>query len=946
MLSAFRRWYWAGLLAALLSPATAHAIAIINGDFEFDAPVTSPPTGWVTSVGTMYVTFGSDGDPTSAFSGSRFVSANRQAPNPDGVFPAAQSMGIFQTVDVSAYASAIDLGNRYAQLNFAYNAGDAGDAGTVAMRFLDGAASLLGSDVTFSTTSRPTGAGEWATSSLLSTVPVGTRSIRFSLLAERIGGSGTVRNVSYDALVAQLLDAPPPLPSRDIVHGNLIQFVDNGAWSWFQDERAIVDQKKGSIIVGSMANRDGLGGEARDGHVQTTHFDLATGSRTLYVHNDLESYGAGDDHNVPGLLKKSDGNILAFYAAHNRLVNTEDDRSYRRTFNVETETWGAESEYHWWDVIPANAPGEGGTTYSNVFQLAAEDPNGDGHGRLYNIARTLQSPHIMFSDDNGVTWQYGGQLSKQNATPPTGSNYVNGYYKYVSNGVDRIDMIATEYHPADYNNSIYHAYIQNGKLYDSSGNEIDDDIFDAATSFDPNAVTSTDDYTRIFQSGAATNTRAWTTDIQSYDDGTIVALFKARAGTSAGDHRAWYGRFDPDAGQWSTHEVARAGANLFSSETDYTGLGAIHPHDPNTLYISTEIDPVTNASLPHHEIYKGVTADKGATWTWTAITENSSFDNLRPIIPAWDENNTAVLWWRGTMDTSHDYDTAVVGILDRRGEDIGKISYVDADSINTTLANGSALSFSGPTGGAGPADGAWHLRTGVGNSGVISADESGVENAPLIKTTAADLQPGVYDVFAFFWANPSADWQISAGLSQDDLMLFRIRSSQQALPEHFLTPIDVSSASAALYRAYLGRKVVGDGGEIEVFVDDSAGGASQQAWFDGIGYAAVDASLAGDFNADGRVDQHDLAGTLGWKARYGVDLDGDDFLTWQRNLGATLSPSAAGLTIPEPHSLYVAMTTAVLMMVFQHDRRLFVWKRAVARTGALRDEIGSGIVDG
>jgi hypothetical protein len=918
MTSVCRRWFWAGFLAAFLSShAHAQTIGLVNGDFEFDAPVTSPPAGWSASVGTMYATFGSDGDPTSAFSGSKFVTANRQAPNPDATFPAAQSMGIFQTVDVSPYAGAIDLGNRYAQLSFAYNAGDAGDAGTVAMRFLDGAALLLGNDVTFSTTSRPTGGGEWATSSLLSTVPVGTRSIRFSLLAERIGGSGTVRNVSYDALVAQLLDAPPPLPTRDVVHGNLIQFVDNGAWSWFQDERAIVDREQGSIIVGSMANRDGVGGEARDGHVQTTHFDLATGLRTLYVHNDLESYGAGDDHNVPGLLKKNDGNVLAFYAAHNRLGSVEDDRSYYRNFDVEAETWSDESEYNWWDVIPNNAPGEGGTTYSNVFQLSAEDPDGDGNGRLYNIARTQQSPHIMYSNDNGTSWQYGGQLTKQASNPPA-TNYVNGYYKYASNGVDRIDLIATEFHPADYNNSIYHAYIQNGKLHNSSGNEIDDDIFDAATSFDPNALTSTDDFTQIFQSGAATNTRTWTTDVQRYDDGTIVALFKARAGISAGDHRAWYARFDPDAGQWSAHEVARAGANLFSSETDYTGLGAIHPHNPNTLYISTEIDPITNAALPHHEIYKGVTDDDGATWSWTAITENSSFDNLRPIIPAWDENNTAVLWWRGTMDTSHDYDTAVVGILDRHSENIGKISYVDAIAANTTLANGSALNFSGPTGGAGAADGAWHFRTGVGNGGVIAADESGAEDAPVIMTTAADLEAGVYDVFAYFWANPSADWQINAGLSPDDLMLYRIRSSQQALSDHFLAPTTVSSANAALYRAYLGRTTVSDGGDIQVFIDDGLGGSGQQAWFDGIGYAAVDPRIPGDFNADGRVDQYDLTGTRGWKTRFGVDLSGDDFLTWQRNLGAMLSPGTAGLAVPEPHSLSISLAVAALMMVSRH----------------------------
>src|SRR5262245_33052418 len=90
------------LAVGMTSLATGQTIPLINGDFELDAPVTSPPTGWLASVGSMYVTFGTDGDPTTAFSGTRFASANRQAPNPDATFPAGQAMGILQTVDVSA----------------------------------------------------------------------------------------------------------------------------------------------------------------------------------------------------------------------------------------------------------------------------------------------------------------------------------------------------------------------------------------------------------------------------------------------------------------------------------------------------------------------------------------------------------------------------------------------------------------------------------------------------------------------------------------------------------------------------------------------------------------------------------------------------------------------------------------------------------------------------
>jgi hypothetical protein len=41
------------------------------------------------------------------------------------------------------------------------------------------------------------------------------------------------------------------------VAGTLIQFNDNGAWSWFEDERAIVDAAAGKILVSSVGNSAG-----------------------------------------------------------------------------------------------------------------------------------------------------------------------------------------------------------------------------------------------------------------------------------------------------------------------------------------------------------------------------------------------------------------------------------------------------------------------------------------------------------------------------------------------------------------------------------------------------------------------------------------------------------------------------------------------------------------
>ena len=86
----------------------------------------------------------------------------------------------------------------------------------------------------------------------------------------------------------------------------------NGGWSWFGDERAVVDSERGVLYVGSLANGSGHGGKAKDGDVEVTRVDLATGDAVVDVlHRGLTSYGGGDDHNVASLLVLPGGRVLA-----------------------------------------------------------------------------------------------------------------------------------------------------------------------------------------------------------------------------------------------------------------------------------------------------------------------------------------------------------------------------------------------------------------------------------------------------------------------------------------------------------------------------------------------------------------------------------------------------------------------------------------------------------
>jgi len=628
---------------------------------------------------------------------------------------------------------------------------------------------------------------------------------------------------------------------RDLVKGNLIQFNDNGAWCWYQDERAVIDTVNGKLIVGSVANNRGVGGSSRNGDIDVVLFDLRTGlSQRSILALGGSNFGGSDDHNAPAFLVLPDGKYLGFYAGHNSNYN-----SYFRVY--ENGVWGPQRTFQWNLMRPGGV--NFATTYSNLFYLSTE-------GRVYNFSRGHnKSPNMMVSTNMGSSWSYAGQL-----TMNANVGYVNGYLKYWSNGVDRIDFICTEYHPRDYNTSMYHGYIKNGQTFKSDGTLVD------AVTFDTLNVPTPADFTRIFAAGTNVNgdimNRSWNADLMRYDDGSIAAIITARANDNTQDndasinpdHRFIYCRYD--GSRWSYTHVGKAGPKLYSSEADYTGLGALCPNDPNTIYISTTIDPRNSTNLTVHEIFKGTTTDHGATWTWSPITQNSTRDNLRPIVPAWSANKTALLWYRGTYSTAQLFDAAVVGIIDSTSETILPKTYIEATPTNTTFANGDSLMATGPDPNQGAADNKWHIRTGYGNGGsVLTSAEAGGENAPTLKTRVVLPETGTYDIWVNFWANPSAgnDWRIKAGLSASTMQLFRQMACKQVEDgDHTTALVLTGSGNTFLYQAYLGRVQTLAGDTLNVFVDDEAiqtgttgtlAGNTCRTWYDGVSYANVETGI-------------------------------------------------------------------------------------------------------
>lgn len=433
----------------------------------------------------------------------------------------------------------------------------------------------------------------------------------------------------------------PSVSCPENTAGKLITFNDNGAWCWFQDPRAVVDTTNGTIIVGSVAAEEGPDGKKRRGNIEAAVYDVETGVRKIVVlHKRLQA----DDHNTPAFFVRPDGRYLAVYTKHNC-----EKLAYWRISSRphDAADWRPEKTFKLSKLI-----GKDNITYSNLHYLSAEK-------RLYNFFRGINNdPAIMLSIDDGNAFSSAGKLFTE-----TLIGYSNAYVRYASNGLDRIDVLCTEHHPRDFNNSIYHGFIRGGKLHLSDGKAVDDNV-------PYGKGRSQTKLTGVFAANSAWNgetmTRAWTTDLRLDREGNPVALITCRANdipenSNFDDHRFFYARWS--GSQWIVHQVAKAGPCLWRREEDYTGLGSIHPHDPNTLYLSVPIDPRDGSRLAHHEIFKGVTGDGGATWQWTPVTERSTVDNLRPYIPVWDKNHTAVIWFRGTMTSSQHYNTAMVGII-------------------------------------------------------------------------------------------------------------------------------------------------------------------------------------------------------------------------------------------------------------------------------------------
>ncbi|MGJ8691709.1 MAG: BNR-4 repeat-containing protein [Thalassotalea sp.] len=422
---------------------------------------------------------------------------------------------------------------------------------------------------------------------------------------------------------------------------------DNAAWCWFQDERAVIHN--GQLYVGSVASKLGTNGAERGGNIEVARYPLDHSHPAVVnvMHDGLQD----DDHNVPALLALPNNDILAIYSKHNA------DRKIRYrmlspALQAKDDQWLPEIDMTRKDKI----------TYANLFRLSAEN---QGKGRIYNFYRGINfNPSFDISDDNGKTWSKGQHFIANQGRP---------YVKYISNNKDEIHFVTTEQHPRVFNNSIYHGYLKNGKVFNSYHKQVHD--------LNEGPLT-TDKLTKVYQGGE--NNVAWTVDLHLDPDGNPYTVISVQVndgqknrhqGEKHGDDMRYYyanlqqskwWQFGKNS-TWKVDEIAYAGSRLYDREQDYTGLAALDPSNKNSMIISTNADPVTGQPLisrsdnkRHWELYKGIRKENGK-WTWAPLTSNSAEDNLRPIIPINnDSDDLYLLWMKGRYVSYQNIDTKVM----------------------------------------------------------------------------------------------------------------------------------------------------------------------------------------------------------------------------------------------------------------------------------------------
>lgn len=384
----------------------------------------------------------------------------------------------------------------------------------------------------------------------------------------------------------------------------LPRILTAGAWTWFNDPRAIV--VNGRVFAGAVSPTGSIIGGAE--------------LPAVVLHRELER----DDHDNPAFLRRAmDGRLLACYSRHAtdgsyflKLSEHPDDM-----LSLKPET----------DIGPML--GGRRYTYANLLEID------DGIFNFFRCASASDqmTPHYSVSRDGGATWQRAVMLLSNPGQRP--------YFKIAKGGRNRIDIVCTDGHPIEvpHRNSVYHFYYESGRWFGSDGSPL------GSPPFEPQQLS-------VVHDGLP---KAWVWDLTV--EGQSPVTVYATVPVPNLDHRYHTARWTGT--RWAVSEICSAGGTLYpagdDSEPFYSGGICIDPDDAACIYCSRE----TGSGGRHRnggtfQIWKGVTRDEGATWHLQQLTFGEE-DCIRPYKPA---GATEVLFVKGDYKSYTDFATVIAAV--------------------------------------------------------------------------------------------------------------------------------------------------------------------------------------------------------------------------------------------------------------------------------------------
>lgn len=389
--------------------------------------------------------------------------------------------------------------------------------------------------------------------------------------------------------------------------------VSNGAWSWFQDPRAVHH-------VGQF-DRTYVGYVTSAGDIEVLSIDNGTGRLTRTV---IRPRFQADDHAAPGIIIAPNGSVVVFYSMH-----SGPNMYYRVSTRPEDiSSFGPEMS------IPTNTGTAYGFTYANPIYLADEN-------RTYLFFRGGDFKPAMTSTTDFVSWTRAQTV----VVPDDAGTSPRPYVKYATNGRDTILLAFDDGHPRNVaTNSVYTLLLKNGVFRTADGKAVAvADPAQATPDVDGLPVHTTEIPPTYDGSGPAG--RAWVHSAALDPGGApIVAFATFPAGVAPVDHRYRYSRWNGTS--WTSREFAGAGGSIDTTglEPNYSGGMDLDQNDPSTLYASRQVGTSWRVER-WHTPNGGVSFDPPVD-----LTPGSTVKNVRPVVPWGPPGDVQVLWMSGTYN--------------------------------------------------------------------------------------------------------------------------------------------------------------------------------------------------------------------------------------------------------------------------------------------------------